>query len=93
VGSFGSKRDSNSLDYYRIPIESLDLIFLTADSAGEEIGFIQSGGGSVGYGRCKAGAAVNVAGSAEFKAVKDVRRDGKAIKLPFDSTEDETSKS
>jgi hypothetical protein len=91
-GSSGSKRDSNSLDYYCIPAESLDLISLTADSAREEIGFIQSDGGSVGYGRCKTGVATNVAGSAEFNGVKDVCRDGKAIELPFDFAEDETSK-
>jgi hypothetical protein len=92
-GSSGSKRDPNSLDYYCIPVQSLELISPTADSAREEIDFVQSDGGSVGYGRCKIGVAANVAGCAEFNSVKDVCRDGKAIELPFDFAEDETSKS
>ena len=74
------------LDYYRIPVESLDLISLPTDSGPGEIGFFQFGGGLC-YGRCKTGVAANAAGSAEFNALKDVLRHGTTIELPFDFTE------
>src|SRR6266571_455236 len=75
------------LDYYRIPAESLDAISLAADSASEDIGFFQFGAKNICYGRCKSGASADVAGSGEFNASKDVRRDSTTIQLPFDFTE------
>jgi hypothetical protein len=75
------------LDYYRIPPESLGGMSLTADSASGDIGFFQFGATNICYGRCKSGAAADVVGSGEFNALKDVRRDGTTIQLPFDFTE------
>lgn len=75
------------LAYYQIPPESLDGISLTADPESGDIGFFQFGARNICYGRCKSGAAADVAGSEEFNALKDVRRDGTAIQLPFDFTE------
>ena len=74
-------------DYYRIPPQALGDISLTADSASREIGFFQFGTRNICYGRCKSGAARNVAGSGEFDALKDVRRDSTTIQMPFDFTE------
>jgi len=75
------------LDYYRIPVESLDVISLPTESGPGEIGFFQFGRGGLCYGRCKTGVAANAAGSAEFNALKDVLRHGTTIELPFDFTE------
>jgi hypothetical protein len=75
------------LDYYRIPVESLDVISLPTDSGPGEIGFFQFGRGGLCYGRCTTGVAANAAGSAEFNALKDVLRHGTTIELPFDFTE------
>ena len=75
------------LDYYRIPVESLDVISLPTDFGPGEIGFFQFGRGSLCYGRCKTGVAANAAGSAEFNALNGVLRRGTTIELPFDFTE------
>jgi hypothetical protein len=75
------------LDYYRVPVESLGGISLIADSASGDLGYFQFGAKNICYGRCKSGAAADVAGSGEFNASKDVRRDGTTIQLPFDFTE------
>ena len=75
------------LDYYRTPVESLDVISQPTDSGPGEIGFFQFGRGGLCYGRCKTGVAANAAGSAEFNALKDVLRHGTTIELPFDFTE------
>jgi hypothetical protein len=75
------------LDYYRIPLESLGAISLTVDSLSGDSGFFQFGANNICYGRCKSGAAVDVAGSEEFNALKNIRRDGTTIQLPFDFTE------
>ena len=75
------------LDYYRIPEKSLSAIALTSDFAPCESGFFQFGEGNICYGRCKTGVAADVAGSAEFNALKGVHRSGSTIQLPFDFTE------
>jgi hypothetical protein len=75
------------LDYYRIPVESLGGISLTADSAPGETGFFQFGKSNICYGRCKTGVAADVAGSADFNALQHVHRHGTSIQLPFDFTE------
>lgn len=75
------------LDYYRVPVESLGDISLTADSASGDIGFFQFGKNNICYGRCESGVAQNVADSAQFDALKDVRRDGTTIQFPFSSNE------
>jgi hypothetical protein len=74
------------LDYYRIPPESLGGISLTVDSGSGDSGFFQFGAKNICYGRCKSGTAADVAGSREFNASKDVRRDD-TIQLSFDFTE------
>ena len=55
--------------------------------AAEETGFFQFGANNICYGRSRSGVALNVAGSGQFDALKDLRRDGKTIQLPFDFTE------
>jgi hypothetical protein len=75
------------LDYYRFPAESLGGISLTVNSGSGDTGFFQFGAKNICFGRCKSGAAVDVAGSGEFNAMKDVCRDGITIQLPFDLTE------
>jgi len=75
------------LDYYRIPPESFEGISLTADSASGDSGFFQFGARNICYGRCKSGAAADVACSGEFNALKDVRGDGTTLQFPFDFTE------
>jgi hypothetical protein len=75
------------LDYYRIPVESLGGVSLTVDSAPRETGFFQFGESNICYGRCKTGVAGDVAGSAQFNALKDVHLEGPSIQLPFDFTE------
>jgi hypothetical protein len=75
------------LDYYRIRGDSLGNINPTADSASGDVGFFQFGARNICYGRSRSGTAVDVAGSGEFDALKNVRRDGTTIHLPFDFTE------
>ena len=75
------------LDYYRISVDSLGDISLTASSMSSDIGFFQFGEKSICYGRCQSGVAAAVAGSGAFDASKSVRRDGSTIQLPFDFTE------
>lgn len=75
------------LDYYRIRRDSLGSINPTADSASGEVGFFQFGARNICYGRSRSGTAVDIAGSGEFDALKNVRRDGTMIHLPFDFTE------
>jgi hypothetical protein len=75
------------LDYYRIRGDSLGSMNPTADSASGDVGFFQFGARNICYGRSSSGTAVDVAGSGEFDALKNVRRDGTTIHLPFDFTE------
>jgi hypothetical protein len=75
------------MDYYRIPEDSLDAISLTSDSGSGDIGFFQFGVENICYGRCKSGVATDVAGSGQFDASKEIRRDGTMIQLPLDFTE------
>jgi hypothetical protein len=75
------------LDYYRLPAESLSAVSLTGDSSSGNVGYFQFGGENICYGRCAAGTSANLQGASEFDALKDFRRDSKAIHLPFDFTE------
>jgi hypothetical protein len=75
------------LDYYRIRGDSLGNINPTADSASGDVGFFQFGARNICYGRSRSGTAVDVADSGDFDALKNVRRDGTTIHLPFDFTE------
>jgi hypothetical protein len=63
---------------------------LTADSTREELGFIQSGGGSIGYGRCKAGVCGERSSFHRLQRCEGRLPDGEAIELPFDFTEVKT---
>lgn len=74
-------------DYYRIPQESLGCTTTTADCASGEMGFFQFGAKNICYGRCQSGGAVDIPGSGQFDALRDVRRDGTKVQLPFDFTE------
>jgi hypothetical protein len=75
------------IDYYRIPGGSLGGISPTHDSASADIGFFQFGARNICYGRCQTGATADVAGSGRFDALKEVRRNGTMIQLPFDFAE------
>lgn len=72
------------LDYYRIPVDSLHGISLTASPGSGDTGFFQFGAKNICFGQCQSGTAADVAGSGEFDALKEVRRDGTTIQLPFD---------
>jgi hypothetical protein len=74
------------LDYYRISDESVGPFSFTADSGSGDIGFFRFDE-NVCYGRCKTGTALDVAGSAKFNALGDIRCEGKSIHLPFDIAE------
>lgn len=72
------------IDYYRLPADLFGGISPTADATAQEAGFFQFGAKNVCYGRNQTGVAADVAGAAQFDASKDVRRDGKTIRLSFD---------
>jgi len=73
-------------DYYRLPAGFFSGISSTADSPSGEAGFFQFGE-NVCFGRNCSGVSADVAGSGQFDASKDVRIDGKAIRLPFEFVE------
>ena len=75
------------LDYYRIAEDLFNGVSPTADSGSGVSGFFQFGAKNVCYGRNRSGVAVDVRGSGQFDASKDVRSDGATIHLPFDFTE------
>jgi hypothetical protein len=75
------------LDYYLIPEDLLGGISLTDNPASGGAGFFQFGANNICYGPCQSGVAADLAGSREFDASKDIRRDGTTIHLPFDFTE------
>jgi hypothetical protein len=75
------------LDYYRFPMNLLGGVSHSAEAAASDIGFFQFGQGNICYGRCKSGVAADLDGFSTFNATLDVRRDGRAIELPFDFTE------
>ena len=75
------------LDYYRIPMDSLGGVSLSADAAAGDAGFFHFGQGNICYGRCASGVAADLAGSSAFNAAQHVRRNGIALQLPFDFTE------
>lgn len=70
-----------------MPRDLLGGVSPTANSASGDIGFFQFGAKNICYGRCKAGAAVDITGVGGFDASKEVRRNGTTIQLPFDFTE------
>ena len=74
------------LDYYRMPGDRLTCT-TTADCASGGIGFFQFGINNICYGRSQSGVAADVAGSGQFDALRDVRREGTTIRLPFDFNE------
>ena len=75
------------LDYYRLPAESLNAVSLAVDSVSGAAGYFQFGTQNICYGRCGSGTSKELRGSSEFEALKDVRRDGSVIHLPFDFNE------
>ena len=75
------------LDYYRIAEDLFNGVSPTADSGSGVSGFFQFGAKNVCYGRNRSGVAVDVRGSGQFDASKDVRSDGATLHLPFDFTE------
>ena len=75
------------LDYYRLPADWFDSVSPTVDSPLGENGFFEFGEKNICYGRNQAGVSANVADAGNFDASKDVRADGKTIRLPFDFTE------
>ena len=75
------------LDYYRLPANLVGGISSTPGSASGVSGFFQFGAKNICYGRNRSGVAVDVRGSGQFDASKDVRRDGTTIQLPFEFTE------
>jgi len=75
------------LDYYCLPAGLFDDVSPVADSTPGEDGFFQFGEKNICYGRNRTGVARDVAGSERFDALKDVRIDGKTIRLPFDFTD------
>ena len=72
------------LDYYGLPAGLFDGVSPVADSASGEDGFFQFGEKNICYGRNRTGVARDVAGSGQFDALKDIRIDGKTVRLPFD---------
>ncbi|HEU0049427.1 MAG TPA: hypothetical protein VFQ43_17705, partial [Nitrososphaera sp.] len=75
------------IDYYRIAEDLFNGVSPTADSGSGVSGFFQFGAKNVCYGRNRSSVAVDVRGSGQFDASKDVRSDGATIHLPFDFTE------
>ncbi len=75
------------LDYYRLPANLVGSMSSTPGSASGVSGFFQFGAKNICYGRNRSGVAVDVRGSGQFDASKDVRRDGTTIQLPFEFTE------
>ncbi len=75
------------LDYYRFPADLFSNISPTIDSASGESGFFQFGENNICYGRNRSGVSVDVAGAGKFDASKDIRAEGKTIRLPFDFIE------
>jgi hypothetical protein len=75
------------LEYYRIAEDVFGAMSPTTDSGSGPVGFFQFGPKNICYGRNRSGVAKDVAGSEEFDAWKDVRRDGTTIQLPFDFAE------
>jgi hypothetical protein len=74
-------------DYYRIPRDLFGGVTPIAGTASGEAGFFQFGAHNICYGRCQSGVAADVAGSGQFDALKEVRRDSTTIQLPFDFAE------
>ena len=75
------------LDYYRVAPEMLGGVSAAPFPAAEATGFFQFGANNICYGRSRSGVALNVAGSGQFDTLKDLRRDGTTIELPFNFTE------
>ena len=75
------------VDYYRLPPESLPFVTTTANGASGNIGFFQFGINNICYGRCQSGVAADAASSRQIDALKDIRRCGTSIQLPFSFTE------
>jgi hypothetical protein len=74
-------------DYYRMHTDSFARATTTAGCASGDIGFFQFGKNNICYGRCMSGVAGNVADSAQFNALEDVRRDGTTIQFAFSLNE------
>src|SRR5580765_5331824 len=77
----------NLLNYYRLPAESLNAISLVVDSVSGAAGCLQFGAQNVCYGQSGSGTSAELRGSSEFEALRDVRRDGSVLHLPFNFNE------
>jgi hypothetical protein len=75
------------LDYYRVAAEMLGGVSSAPFLAAEESGFFQFGTNNICYGRNRFGVALDVAGSGQFDALKNLGHDGTTVQLPFDFTE------
>jgi hypothetical protein len=75
------------LDYYCFPDTLFGGVSPVADLVPGDDGFFQFGDKNICYGRNRTGVSTDVAGSSRFDALKDVRIDGNAIRLPFDFTD------
>jgi len=70
-------------DYYRVPEELFGCRITTPHGVSGDDGFFQFGASNICYGQCQSGTSPDVAGSGPFDALKNVRRDGAIIQLPF----------
>jgi hypothetical protein len=75
------------LDYYCFPDTLFGGVSPVADLAPGDDGFFQFGANNICYGRNRTGVSMDVTGSSQFDALKDVRIDGNAIRLPFEFTD------
>lgn len=75
------------MDYYRLPVESLDSISAAFDGASGANGYFQFGVNNICYGRSASGTSPDVAGSSRFQAVANFRAQDPVIHLPFDFNE------
>jgi hypothetical protein len=74
-------------DYYRIPQRSLACTATAPDGSSGDVGFFEFGAKNICYGRCLSGVSVDMAGSAQWDALRAVRRRGSTIQFPFNLTE------
>ena len=75
------------LDYYRLPVESLGAVSLTADSPSGDSGYFQFGVNNICYGRCRSGVSPDITAASKFDALREVCREQNTLRLPFDFSE------
>lgn len=75
------------LDYYRLPVESLGGVSLTADAPSGDSGYFQFGANNICYGRSRSGTSSDIRSAAQFDALRGVHRQQNTLQLPFDFSE------